>query len=299
MKKLKFWIECLRVYSLPMSIIAWSIPFAYACFHNGNVLYGMFALIGIVSVHLGANLFDDIIDYKKYLKNKKDDASINLKKNKCKLFLDNKITTKKALFVSCLLFGIATIIGIFFISVYKLPIVVLMAITGLLCLFYPISGYFAMSEIIIATIFSPLLFTGVYFVMTNSFSKELELLSVSFALVTITLLYTDFFLDFNSDKIAGKKTLPVLFGCKQNAYYFYIFMIFIIYANLFIGIHSNIFSMKYFLVFLSAIPALSTIRVLQNYVYKEIKNDKEFFYAMNNVQKYIAVFAILCIISFS
>lgn len=298
MNFLKFWIECLRVYSLPMSIMAWAIPFAYGCFHNGNVLYGTIALLGILTAHLGANLFDDIIDYKNYLKNKKNNHSMNLNKNKCKLFLDGKITVVKALFVCFLLFSIAALVGIFFISIYKLPIIILMAITGLLCLFYPISGYFAMSEIIISTIFSPLLFTGVYYVMTNSFSKELELLAVSFALVTATLLYTDFFLDFNSDKIAGKKTLPVMLGCKHNAYYFYIFMIFIIYANLFIGIHAHIFSIKYSWIFLSIIPALNTIKVLQNYIYKEIKNEKDFFFAMNNVQKYIAIFAILCIISF-
>jgi len=155
-----------------------------------------------------------------------------------------------------------------------------------------------MSEIIIGTIFSPLLFTGVYYVMTGSVSKELELLSVSFVLVTVTLLYTDFFLDYNSDKLGGKKTLPIILGCKHNAYYFYIFMIFLIYANLFVGIHSHIFPMKYSWIFLSVIAALTTIKTLQNYIYKEIKDDKEFFLAMNNVQKFISIFAILCIISF-
>lgn len=299
MKKLAFWIECLRVYSLPMSIIAWSIPFAYGCFHKGNIVYGIIALLGIICVHLGANLFDDIIDYKKYVKSKKENIIINLKKGKCRLFIENLITSKQAIFASLALFLIAVLIGIFFIYVYKLPVLLLMAVTGILCLLYPISGYFAMSEIIIAMIFSPLLFTGVYYVMTSSFSKELELLSVSFAIVTITLLYTDFFLDFNSDKIARKKTIPILLGCKSNAYYFYIFMIFVLFANLFIGIHSNIFSIKYFLVFLAIIPALTTVKTLQNYIYKEIKNEKEFFLAMNNVQKFIAIFAILCIISFS
>lgn len=298
MKILAFWLELLRVYSLPMSIMAWSIPFAYACFGNGNVLYGLLALVGVICLHLGANLFDDIIDYKKYIKIKNNDNFINLKKGKCKLFLENKITTTKAFWITFVLFGIALLVGLFFISIYKLPIVIIMSVTALLCLLYPISGYYAMSEVIIATIFSPLLFTGVFYVMTGTFSKELELLSISFAMVTITLLYTDFFLDFNSDKKSKKKTLPVMFGCKNNAYYFYIFMIFMIYANLFIGIHSQIFPVKYTWIFLSVIPALSTVKVLQNYIYKEIKEEKEFFFAMNNVQKYIAIFTILCIVSF-
>jgi len=214
------------------------------------------------------------------------------------LFLENKISIKKAFFVAFMLFGISLLIGAFFISIYKLPIVLIILLTAILSLIYPFSGYFAMSEIIIGTIFSPLLFTGVYYVMTGSVSKELELLSVSFVLVTVTLLYTDFFLDYNSDKLGGKKTLPIILGCKHNAYYFYIFMIFLIYANLFVGIHSHIFPMKYSWIFLSVIAALTTIKTLQNYIYKEIKDDKEFFLAMNNVQKFISIFAILCIISF-
>jgi len=56
--------------------------------------------------------------------------------------------------------------------------------------------------------------------------------------------------------------------------------------------------MKYSWIFLSVIAALTTIKTLQNYIYKEIKDDKEFFLAMNNVQKFISIFAILCIISF-
>jgi len=298
MEKLKFWLECLRAYSMPMSIFAWSIPFAYGCFHKGNIAYGLLALIGIICVHLGANLFDDIIDFKKYSHTKEKTETINLKKGKCRLFLENKISIKKAFFVAFMLFGISLLIGAFFISIYKLPIVLIILLTAILSLIYPFSGYFAMSEIIIGTIFSPLLFTGVYYVMTGSVSKELELLSVSFVLVTVTLLYTDFFLDYNSDKLGGKKTLPIILGCKHNAYYFYIFMIFLIYANLFVGIHSHIFPMKYSWIFLSVIAALTTIKTLQNYIYKEIKDDKEFFLAMNNVQKFISIFAILCIISF-
>lgn len=298
MNFLKFWFECLRVYALPMSITAWSIPFAYGCFHNGNIIHGIIALIGIVCVHLGANLFDDVLDFKKYQRNKDKGEIINLKKGKCRLFINNEITPLKALLVCGFLFCIGCLIGGYFIWIYKLPVIIIMIITGILCILYPKSGYLGLSEIIIGTIYSPLLFTGVFYVMTGAISKQLELLALSFALVTITLLYTDFFLDFNSDKLAGKKTIPILLSCKHNAYYFYIFMLFMVYANLFIGIHAHIFPLKYMLIFLSIIPALSTVKVLQNYIHKEIKEEKEFFFAMNNVQKYIAIFAILCVVSF-
>lgn len=298
MKKLIFWLDCTRAYSLPMSVTAWAIPFAFAIAAKGNILYGIIALLGIICVHLGANLFDDILDYKNYLKQQKEDKIINIKKGKCRCFREGQITIPKALRACAILFGISLIIGAFFIEVYRLPVLELMAVTGFLCLLYPKSGYIGLSEIIIGTIFSPLLFTGVYYVMTGSVSKSLLWLSFAFALVTITLLYTDFFLDFNSDKEAGKKTIPILTGSKNNAYHFYIFLIFLIYAIIFTGIHAHLFTIKYAVIFLSIFPALSTVKRLQRYIDKEIKDEKEFMSAMQNVQKFIAIFAILCIISF-
>lgn len=297
MKKMLFWLECTRAYSLPMSIMAWVIPFSFGCFNGGNIFYGLLALAGIVCAHLGANLFDDIIDYKSFLKHKKTDNLINLKKGKCKYFLDESLKLSTAYKTCALLFFAAVVTGLFFIYIYKLPILIIMGVTGILCLIYPKSGYFGLSEIIIGLVFSPLLFTGVYYVMNSQFSKPLELLSFSFALVTITLLYTDFFLDYNTDKEDKKKTIPILCGSKQNAYYFYLFIIFLIYANIFIGIHAHVFSAKFSVIFISIIYALKTARNLQYYIDKEIKDEKEFIGVMNSVQKFIAVFSLLCVLS--
>ncbi|UKI40884.1 MAG: hypothetical protein L6V95_12345 [Candidatus Melainabacteria bacterium] len=60
-----FWFKASRGYSLPMSVISWLIIFVYALkFSNGNIIYGILALIGIAFAHLGTNLFDDYIDFK-------------------------------------------------------------------------------------------------------------------------------------------------------------------------------------------------------------------------------------------
>lgn len=298
MNKVFFWLEVTRAYALPMSLMAWVIPFAYAYTNKGNILHGFLALVAIICVHLGANLFDDIIDYKKHIKDKERNSSLNLKKGKCKYFIEETISVKKALVVVFGLFSIACLIGGYFVFLYKLPIIILMGVTGLLCLLYPVSGFWGLSEIIIGLIYAPLLFTGVYYVMTGDFSSMLEWLSLSFALVTVTLLYTDFFLDYNTDKAGGKRTLPVLCGNKTNAYYLYIFIIFLIYANLFFGIHSHVFSLKHGLILVSIIPALKTIKNLQYYLTREIKDEKAFMATMMDVQKYIAIFAVLCVVVF-
>lgn len=298
MKKILFFLDCTRAYALPMSIMAWAIAFAFGISQKGHILYGIIALLGIVSAHLGANLFDDIIDYKKFLKTQKEEKKINLKKGKCRCFLEEKLSVFSAVKLCIILFGTAFAVGFYFINIYKLPILIIMSISGFLCLLYPKSGYIGLSEIIIGTIFSPLLFSGVFYVMTGTLSNRLLWLSFSFVFVTISLLYTDFYLDYNTDKAAGKKTIPILVGSKQNAYYVYIAMIFLIYAILFVGIHGHLLSAKYFIIFLSVIPALKTIKTLQDYTDKEIKDEKDFMNAMNNVQKFVSIFTILSIICF-
>ena len=298
MKNLLFWLDCTRAYALPMSVTAWVIAFSAGIAAHGNIIYGVIALIGIICVHLGGNLFDDVMDYKNYLRKQKEDKVINIKKGKCRCFRDGQITINKALKVCAILFGIGLITGAFFIEIYGLVVFELMLISGILCLIYPKSAYIGLSEIVIGILFAPLLFSGVYYVMTGQFSSSLLWLSLSFAIVTVTLLYTDFFLDYNNDKEEGKKTIPIICGNKNNAYHFYIFLIFLIYAVLFSGIHAHLLTVKFSIIFLSIFPALSTIKRLQKYTDKEIKNEKEFMSAMNNVQRFIAIFAILCIVCF-
>ena len=104
MKNFLFWLDCTRAYSLPMSITAWMIPFALAYFDGGNVVHGLIALAGIICAHLGANLFDDVIDYKNYLKSRKEKHDLNLKKGKCRCFEQNLLTIPKALRVCLFLF---------------------------------------------------------------------------------------------------------------------------------------------------------------------------------------------------
>ena len=58
-----FWFKTTRAYSLPMSIMSWSVPFVFGITDKGNILYGIIALIGIIFAHLGVNMFDDFVDF--------------------------------------------------------------------------------------------------------------------------------------------------------------------------------------------------------------------------------------------
>ena len=68
MKNVATIMECSRIFSLPMTIQSWLVIFVFSLIDSGNILYGILALLGICFAHLGANIFDDYIDYKSLIK---------------------------------------------------------------------------------------------------------------------------------------------------------------------------------------------------------------------------------------
>lgn len=285
-------IRATRAYSLPMSFMAWLIPFTFGLTNHGNIYHGILALFGIAFAHLGANMFDDYIDFRRHLKTKNP-----LQKGKCDYLINNEISLRMFLIYIALIFTAATAVGIYFIYLYKIPIVILMFITGLLCLIYPKSSYFGTGELIIGTIFSPLAFTGVYYVMCQGLSKELLLLSIPFGVMVVGLLYTHSFMDYNYDKTDGKKTLCILCGNKNNAYTLLALMFFLAYFTIFVGTALKILPPIYCITFLSIFSAKSLLDTLKIYINKEPQNTEEFMGVFNKAQLLTVSFTILIVLS--
>ncbi len=292
MEKIKFWLNCARAYSLPMSATAWLIPFVFGITGGGNIFYGIAALAGIVFAHLGANLFDDYSDYKRYVKNGKNRP---LQKGKCAFLLDNKTTEKKVLYAVGIYFALAALTGCCFIYLYKLPVFIIMAITAVLCILYPKSGYFGFGELIIGIIFSPLLFSGVYYVMTEEYSLTLLLLSVPFALITVTLLYVHSFMDFKYDVEDGKRTLCTLSKTKENAYNLFIYIIFITYFYIFAFVSIKLLPAAYLISFLTIYYAVKLCGEVKKYIDTEPQTEEEFMQIFSKAQSLPAIFALFLI----
>lgn len=214
-----FWFNSARGYSIPISVMSWSVPFIFGLTDGGNIFYGLLALIGIVCVHLGANLFDDVIDY--YLEKKRIEKGLhtdfNFQKGKCKYILDGNASLIQTLFVSLGLFSFAFILGVFLTLACGWQVMALIFVTAILCLLYPVLTYFALGEFIVGILFAPMLYLGTYFVMAKSFSLEMMIISISTGLLTVGLLHTHTFMDYDFDAKNNKKTLCALVGTKKNA----------------------------------------------------------------------------------
>ena len=208
-KWFNFWfVQVSRGYTLPMSLTNWLVVFILGFINGGNILYGFLALIGFAFAHMGTNVFDDFIDH-----------ITGSPKQKCKTaHIDSGETNLRTIFIlSGIYFLIALAIGLFLFIKCGWIVLALACMGGLIALSYPFLNKFALGELAVALTFGPLLFAGVYFVMTGSISLQAILLSVPVAIFTVAVLMVHALMDYDFDKANGKKTLCILAGSKIAA----------------------------------------------------------------------------------
>lgn len=262
-----------RAYSLTISVTSWAVAFLYSLLHKGNVLYGIIALIGILFLHMATNLFDDVVDYE-IAKSKIDKGlktSFDFQKGKCALLFDKTFTIFEFKIATFLLFAVALTISVFFIFVYGIELYKILIPSAILCLLYPILGCLGFGELIVALIFSPLLYLGVNYVMTGSYSAEMLLISISTGLLSVAVLHNHMLLDYNYDEMNRKITLCRLCKSKQKALYLLGIIILLAYANIVILTITKLLNPIYLLVFLSFPTAVVLYKVMNLH----IKNPKE------------------------
>ena len=215
LKKITFWLNNARVYSLPITLLNCLVIFIFSLKHGGNPYLGLLAILGSGLVHMATNLIDDYFDYKILAI---DEKFINSAQNcKCLYLKNGQATVKELKFAILTFLGIASIIGVilFFTSGYY---VALLALIGLIiALTYQKLSLKGLGEIAIIIAYGPLLYEGIYYVMTSSFSLEVLFLSLACAIFTDTILYAHMLMDYDGDECSHKKTLCRFLGSKANA----------------------------------------------------------------------------------
>ena len=111
----------------------------------------------------------------------------------------------------------ACLSGVFLLLRCGWPVIGLALIGGIITLVYAKLSQNGLSEVAVGLAFGPLLFEGVYFVMTGHFSFPVFIMSAAVVMFTIGLLYVHTLLDFEGDMYAHKKTLACRIGNKNAA----------------------------------------------------------------------------------
>ena len=214
-KRVLFWLNNSRLFSLPMTVMSWLVVFVYALKLQGNILNGLLALVGIVFAHLATNLFDDYVDYKNL---SEDEVFMNnTSKSKCSYIKNGEATLKELLGVVVIYCLIAFLIGVYLTFACGWGVVLLALIGGCIVLNYAKLSSAGLSELAVGTAFGPLLFEGVFYVMCGRFSLKILFISILVVAFTVGLVYMNNILDYDSDVSSGKKSLCIRLGSKSSA----------------------------------------------------------------------------------
>ncbi len=266
--KIKFWLECSRWYALPMSIFSWFIVYSYALQNDGKALYGLIALVGICCGHLATNLFDDFCDFNFLKKNVDANNNIilpNTQRGKCRYITDGKVKLSDVLKTVGLYCFIALLVGLFFCFTVSKDVGYFILIGALIVMTYPVLSNIRFSELAVGTAFGPLMFCGVYYVMTGKLTPEVVILSIPSMIFTVNLLFTDTVLDKEIDKSEGKKTFVGLFKSDENILRFQQVLLTLGYLSVFLIPVFDIADWEVFFVFLTIPLAIDLIESLKLY----------------------------------
>ncbi len=233
-----FWLNAARLHTVPTSFMSWLVPFIFGLTNGGNVYFGILALLGIISVHLGVNLLDDIYDYKREIKTteRTGELPFNKQKGKCHYLLNGDATINQTIIVTAVLFSFASIIGLYLTINCGLQVLLIALLTAILCIFYPISTRFGLGELTVGIVYAPLLYCGTYFVMTKTYSFEVLIISISTGLLTVGLLHTSTMLDHDFDVTTKKITICTIVGNKLNAVIAQGIIMFLAYLNIIVAV---------------------------------------------------------------
>ena len=281
-KTILFWLENSRIFSLPMTLLSWLVVFVYSLKSGGDILNGVIALIGICFAHLATNLFDDYVDYKK--------LTDNSQKCKCAYIKEGKAALNDVLKVVVIYCFIACIAGFLLLLRCGLSVLWLAFIGGVITLIYAKLSQKGLSEIAVGTAFGPLLFEGVYFVMTGDFSLVVFVMSLAVVMFTVGLLYVHTLLDFEGDMASHKKTLACRIGSKNKA----LKGVFIVYGlgYLFTGILAFMLENYLILITFALVPLVFDIyNSLKSFVCGD--ETKEFYFRLLKARNLMVYYSLL------
>ena len=288
-KTVWFWLKNSRIFSLPMTIMSWLIISVYALNEGGSIVNGVLALIAISCCQLATNLFDDYADYK--------NSPELTQQCKCEYIKNGEATLNDVLKVVIIYCSIAFIIGAILAFKAGFAVVWLAILGGSFVLSYSKLSKIGLSELAVGITFGPLLFEGVYYVMTQNFSFEVFILSFAVVMFTIGLMYVHTVLDFEGDVVSHKKTLCSRLGDKKKA----INGVWVVYGLGYLFTIVYIFISKNYLFFLTFLLIPLIFNLYKSlWSFKCGEDVKEFYFRLlkaRNLMVYyslIAVFALWC-----
>lgn len=279
MNTVHFWIKNARSIALPQSLLPALLAVSAAMVTpatDSAILFGAYdfkwwlaalAVFGIACAHLGMNLADDYFDYRSGVVEKMSVLgadSIRRRMEKCHYIADGRATVADLRRAMIVFLAIAAACGLVIFFFRGWMILLLMALGGALGLSYsggPLQLSFrGYGELVIGTLFGPLLMIGVQFSACGTIDLSIILIGICVGLLVTNIVYTHSVIDADNDEKSQKMTFARL--VKTHARQIAATTVFVLlpFLIIFIGVAAGLWHWSYLFVSLTLPLALFLIR---------------------------------------
>lgn len=218
MKKLLYWIQNARAYALPQSVLPAIVALLLPVGEEGYSLpLGLLAVLIVAIAHLSMNLFDDYFDFQtrgNEIREELEQQGERARIAKSPYLVSGEVTPQRLFVVASLFALTALLLGLIIVWQRGVTCLYIAGIAGFLGYFYsgrPLRlSYHGLGELIIGTVFGPLLMCGVYYSTVGHLGNEIFYLSCAIGLLVINILFTHSILDYKPDIANGKRTLAAV-----------------------------------------------------------------------------------------
>ena len=211
------WVLASRPWSFSMTAISISVGSALAAI-DGSFSWTLYllAILAGVFMHAATNLINDYYDVKSGV----DFQGVSTGIYRPHPLLEGKLTPRQVVIEACLLYGIATVIGLYLVSVCGWPLLWIGLIGALASVTYtapPLKyKYIALGELSVFLMWGPLMVMGSYFIQRQVFNVNALLISLPFGLLVALVLLANNIRDINHDRSQGILTLPIAIGQRNG-----------------------------------------------------------------------------------
>lgn len=204
--------------------------------------------LGLLMAHATNNLVNDLTDYWKGV-----DRDNYFRAQYGPQPLEHGLMTIRQLLIYIVVTGlIAVAAGAYLVYVRGGLTLLLMGLGAFFVLFYTFPlKYIGLGEIAVLVVWGPLMIGGGYYVITGSWSWDVAIASLPYALGATTVIFGKHIDKIGADRAKGIRTLPVLLG-ERNARYVAIGMMLAQYALVLYLVVSGFFTPVLLLVVLAA-----------------------------------------------
>jgi len=269
-----FWLNNARYHTWKQSLVPSLLAVLFVSHKETfHLYYGLLASLGVVLVHMGANLLDDYYDYQCQSVQKRQmmiNGGIRARSFKCHYLLSGQTTERRLLLVGLSICLAALLIGVVLWLKWGMPILYFILAGAFLAFFYsapPLRlSFHGLGEITVGILFGPLVMLGTAWSACGQWDWNVFYLSIPIGLLVANILYTHSILDLGPDREAGKNTLAVLLKTQERAVHFSALLIVAIYFTVVLGVVCHRVFPTALLVLLSLPLAITLWRFLWIYV---------------------------------